>query len=161
MQNGNLQDVGEALKTQEEIGVLTAGCSMRPMLREHKDVVIITRIDRKLKKGDVVVYLDDKGRYVLHRIMRTDKNGYVIRGDNNYFTERGITDKDIVGVLKEFYRSGKYISCAADKKYRLYVFWIMHSYWLRCLYIKGIHPILIKIKHLIFGDRKILKKSDR
>ena len=50
------KDLGKQLEQSNEASSLTAGCSMRPMLRQHKDVVTIKRIDRKLKVGDVVAY---------------------------------------------------------------------------------------------------------
>ena len=149
MQSNDLKTAGQALIENEEISVLTLGCSMRPMLRQHKDIVVIKRIDCKLKKGDVVLYPGNNDQYILHRIMRVRKDGYVIRGDNNYFTEYGITDSNIVGVLKEFYRNGKYVNCASSKGYKLYIFYIRHSYYLRYLWKKIIRPTLGKIKRFI------------
>ena len=151
----NLHSAVEQLKKGIEVNVLTSGVSMRPMLRQHKDIVVIVPVNRKLKKGDVVLYPNRKGDSVLHRIMRFSKDGsYIIRGDNNYFTEYGITDADIVGILKEFYRDGIYVDCATNKKYKLYTFWICHSYYLRYLWKKILCPFLVKIKHAVFGKKK-------
>lgn len=151
MQNHVLQTAGEALKTEAEVAVLTTGNSMRPMLRRHKDLVILKRVDGELKKGDVVLYPGTGGSFILHRIMSIKNGKLIIRGDNNYFTERHIKVQDIVGVLKEFYRDGKYINCEKSFKYKLYVFYICHSYWLRYLWRGIIRPFLGKIK------RKVLK----
>lgn len=150
MQNSNLQDAGTVLQTSDEISVLTSGASMRPMLRQHRDVVVIKRIDRALKKGDVVLYPGGDGRFILHRIMRIKKDGFIIRGDNNYFTEKNVKKENIVGILKEFYREGQYINCETDLKYKLYTFYICHSYWLRYLWRCVIKRILSKIKRMIF-----------
>lgn len=46
----------EALKENGEFASLTVGISMRPMLREHRDVVIIGRVSGRLKKNDVPLY---------------------------------------------------------------------------------------------------------
>lgn len=148
-QNSDLKSAGKALEVSEEIAVLTAGRSMQPMLRQHRDVVIVKRVDRELKKGDVVLYPGKDGQYIFHRIIRIKKDGFIIRGDNNYFTERHIKRKDIVGILKEFYRDGKYINCDTDRKYKIYSFYICHSYGIRYLWKKIIRPILSKIKHSI------------
>ena len=148
MQNSDLKTVGEALKQSEEVSSLTAGCSMRPLFREHKDVVIIKRVDRPLKKGDVVLYPNSSNQYVLHRIMRFKGDTLIIRGDNNYFTEK-IPQKNIVGVLKEFYRNGKYVNCETSKGYKCYVFYIMHSYAVRYVWKKIIRRTLSKIKHAV------------
>lgn len=148
------KDLCTQLEKSNEASSLTSGCSMRPMLRQHKDVVTIKRIDRKLRVGDVVAYKGTGNTYTLHRIMRFKKDGsLVIRGDNNYFTEYGYFASDMVGVLKEFYRDGVYIDCETNRKYKIYVFWIMHSYWLRYLWKKIIRPILGKIKRSIFKNK--------
>ena len=149
MENTDLSNIAKALKTFDEVSSLTSGCSMRPMLRQHKDIVTMKAVDRPLKKGDAVVYPSKDGQFVLHRIVKIKNGEYIIRGDNNYFTEYGITDNDIVGMLKCFYRDGKFIDCETDKKYKLYTFYICHSYILRYLWKKIIRPFLGKIKRAI------------
>lgn len=98
------------------------GVSMKPMLYQNRDLVIIEKIKERPKKGDVVLYR--RGRdYVLHRIVRVSEDGYVIRGDNTYTNETGIADEDLVGILTSFVRGGKTIA-VDDPKYLRYVrFW--------------------------------------
>ena len=150
MQYGDLKNAGEALKAKEEISSLTAGGSMRPMLRQHKDIVIIKRIDRALKKGDVVLYPGPDGRYILHRIVSIKDGRYIMRGDNNYFTEKNVKPESIVGILKEFYREGKFVDCKKNVIYKIYSFYILHSYHLRYLWKRIIKVFLSKIKHTVF-----------
>lgn len=152
MQNNELQSMGEVLKTAPEASSLTWGYSMYPMLRPHKDIVTVSRVNGELKKGDVVLYPGSDGKYILHRIMRIKPDVFIIRGDNNYFTEIIKKDK-IVGILKEFYRGGKHIDCAQNRKYQLYSFYICHSYWLRFLWKRVIRRTLGKIKRLIIKKR--------
>ena len=59
------------------------GVSMKPMLYQNRDLVVIEKVKDRLKKGDVVLYRRGKD-YVLHRIVRVSEDGYVIRGDNTY-----------------------------------------------------------------------------
>ena len=139
----------EALEVNDEISVLTSGCSMQPMLKQHRDIVIIKRIDGKLKKGDVVLYPDNNGKFILHRIISVGKDTCVLRGDNNYFTEKNVKTNSIFGILKEFYRDGKYINCKTDKKYKFYTFYILYSYPFRYFWKKILRPLLSKIKHII------------
>lgn len=151
MQNIELQSMGDVLKTNEEASSFTQGYSMYPMLRHHKDVVTVKRVDRALKKSDVVLYPGNDGKFILHRIMKIKGYTLIIRGDNNYFTEK-VNKNQIIGILKEFYREGKYINCSSDFKYKLYSFYICHSYWLRFIWKRLVLPLLVKIKH------KIIKK---
>ncbi len=148
MQNNDLQTMGEILQVQSEASSLTQGYSMYPLLRPHKDIVTVKRVDRQLKKGDVVLYPGSDGKFILHRIMRIKPDVFIIRGDNNYFTEI-IKKEKIIGLLKEFYRGGKYINCSDNFKYKLYTFYICHSYWLRYLWKRVIRRTLGKIKRFI------------
>ncbi len=141
----------ELLEISEEVHVLTSGISMRPMLREHRDVAVIERVNRKLKKNDVPLYRRAGcDKLVLHRILKVTDNGYVIRGDNLYQNEYDVTDDDIVGVLKAFYREGKYYDCATSKIYHIYIVLNRLSYPIRYSWRIKIKPFLAKIKHLIF-----------
>ena len=100
----------------------TRGISMLPMLHENRDLVVIERADKRLKPGDVALYRRG-GQYVLHRVLEVRPDDYVIRGDNTYFLETGITDADVLGVLTMFVRKGKQIS-VTDPGYLRYVrFW--------------------------------------
>lgn len=146
----DLNSVGEVLKINSEVSVLTKGASMRPMLREHRDIVVIERLTDDLKVGDVVAYPGANQTYTLHRIVRIKKNGdLIIRGDNNYFTEFNIKKENIVGILKEFYREGKYINCKTNKGYKLYTKYIILSYPFRFLWHKS-RKLLVKVKRSIF-----------
>ncbi len=142
-----LKNADIALAEEPEIAVLTRGISMRPMLREHKDIAIIERVTRKLKKYDVPLYRK-KGcdRFILHRIVKITDKGYVIRGDNLYYNEYDVTDDDIIGVLKAFYRNGKYYNCATSKTYKLYIIINQFLFIFRALWWFKIKVILSKIK---------------
>ena len=95
----------------------TVGTSMRPLLRQHKDVVIILPPEGELKPYDVALYRRS-GKYVLHRVLRVMEDHYVIRGDNTYFLER-IPKTDVIGVMTEFNRGGKRHS-VTETGYKIY-----------------------------------------
>lgn len=148
-ENG-FKTAAEALRENEEISVLTAGTSMRPMLRDHKDMVVIKRKNGRLKKNDVPLYSrTGSKKFILHRILKVTPEGYIIRGDNLYKKEYDIKDENIVGVLKAFYRDGKYIDCEKSRGYKIYVFLNRASYPLRYFWGVLIRPTLGKIKRFI------------
>ena len=105
-----------------ENGSLTytnVGTSMMPLLRQGKDLFTITKKGRKrCKKGDVVLYRKS-GKYVLHRIIKVRKNDYVILGDNCISKEYCIKDRDIIGIMTSFVRSGREYS-VNDLSYQIY-----------------------------------------
>lgn len=95
----------------------TAGYSMYPMLKDRRDTIIVRPKTERLKPLDVALYKSG-GRYVLHRVLAVLEDGYIIRGDNCYEDEH-VLEENVFGVLVEFYRKNKHISCT-DKKYLRY-----------------------------------------
>lgn len=97
-----------------------SGDSMEPLIKQDRDLVKIERISGRLKKFDVALYKRDSGQYVLHRVIKVNKDGYVLCGDNRYEKEYGITDRHIIGVLTAVIRNGKEMPVKSFR-YRLYV----------------------------------------
>ncbi len=110
----------------------TVGISMRPLFKDRRDNVLIRPINGKLKKYDVPLYKRGD-RYILHRIIKITKNGYVIRGDNCDNCEFDITDEKIVGVLKGAWRKDKYFS-VDNFFYKVYSRLVVFCHPLRTLY---------------------------
>lgn len=106
------------------------GGSMMPMLRQRRDLLIIERPRGALRKYDIPLYKRDSGKYILHRILKVRKDGYVLCGDNQWRREYGVTDRQIIGVLTAFVRDGKEIP-VTDRRYRLYVHLWCDLFWPR------------------------------
>ena len=84
------------------------GVSMMPLLRQGKDLFIVTKSNgERFSVGDVVLYRRPPNKYVLHRIIEVRRDDYVILGDNCVNKEYGIKDKDIIAVMTGFVRNGK------------------------------------------------------
>ncbi len=147
----NFKNAHQVFKTSDEIVGLTVGTSMLPLFRSDKDMAVVKKIDRPLKVNDVLLYrkkgTDDE--YILHRLIKLKKDGYVIRGDNLYINECNVSDHEIIGVMVGFHRDGKYYECDKSLKYKLYVVYIRISYPARFIF-KKIRPILSRIKRKFF-----------
>ena len=146
-----LKNAEELLKTQDEVMTRTKGISMRPLLRQGRDIVVIKRPQFPLKAGDVPLYrVKGKEELVLHRILRVKKDGtYIIRGDNLFLKEY-VKESQIVGVMKAFYREGRYCDCEKSRKYKLYIILNRASYPLRYLWKCMVRPMLVKVYKKIF-----------
>ena len=146
-----LKNAEELLKTQDEVMTRTKGISMRPLLRQGRDIVVIKRPQFPLKAGDVPLYrVKGKEELVLHRILRVKKDGtYIIRGDN-LFRKEYVKESQIVGVMKAFYREGRYCDCEKSRKYKLYIVLNRVSYPLRYLWKCMVRPMLVKVYKKIF-----------
>ena len=96
------------------------GGSMRPMLRERRDTVLLcSPTQRPPQKYDVVLYRRTNGQFVLHRIIGQKENGFLLCGDHQYVPESGIRAEQVVGVLIGFCRKGRETS-VHSLGYRLY-----------------------------------------
>ena len=96
----------------------TRGISMKPMLYENRDLVIISVPQGRLQPYDVALYRRGSA-YVLHRVIKVREKDYLIRGDNTYHMEV-VPDSAVIGVLTGFKRKGKDYS-VQDPMYRRYV----------------------------------------
>ncbi len=96
----------EELERSGKIIYRNAGVSMRPLIKQDRDILIITKPEGRLKKYDIPLYKKNT-HYVLHRIVKVRENDYVILGDNCLRKEYGITDDQIIGVLTSLVRNGK------------------------------------------------------
>lgn len=146
MKTYDINSVEELLKTQESVAFLTSGTSMRPLLRTHKDIVIIAKPKHPLCVGEVPLYKKAGiQKLVLHRIIGVKSNGtYITRGDNTYHNEQ-VKPCDVVGVMTSLYRSGKYIDCGNSFRYKTYVKVNRLFYPVRWMWHTKVRPFLRKI----------------
>ncbi len=93
------------------------GTSMWPMLKHLQDRVLLKKPE-KLKKGDIILYRRENGRYILHRIIYKEAGGYVCSGDNQWEKEH-IRESWVIAVVTDFYKKEKRYSIC-HKGYRLY-----------------------------------------
>lgn len=131
----------EQLALHGKLIYTNVGDSMEPLIRQGRDLLIITaKPEGRLKRYDVPLYKRDSGQYVLHRILKVRADDYVICGDNRWQREYGITDRHIIGVLTGIVRDGKEIS-VNDGKYHAYV-----HLWCDFFYVRA---FILMVKHYI------------
>lgn len=116
MNNSTFED---EIKRTGQIIYTNVGDSMMPLIKQGRDVLVISAVNGRLKRYDIPLYKRDSGQYVLHRILKVRKNDYVICGDNRCNKEYGITDRHIIGVLSGIIRDGREIP-VTDIKCRIY-----------------------------------------
>ena len=116
MNNSTFED---EIKRMGRIIYTNVGDCMMPLIKQGRDVLVISAVNGRLKRYDIPLYKRDSGQYVLHRILKVRKNDYVICGDNRCNKEYGITDRHIIGVLSGIIRNGREIP-VTDIKCRIY-----------------------------------------
>ena len=116
--------IEQALEKDGFIFTTFKGTSMNPLLISGRDKVYIEKPNGRLSKGDVALYNRSDGSYILHRVFKVLPSSYVFWGDNHFALEYGITDENILGVAKGYYKGEKYIDFSKSKKYAIYkLFW--------------------------------------
>ncbi len=151
MENGN----NISLRVEDELEKYgtyasnTNGTSMRPLFKTHRDAVVLKKVDRPLKKYDVVMYTDDASRYILHRIIKVREDVFVIRGDNTFKKEYVKKDR-VIAYMVSFNRKGKHHEIS-DFGYKFYSRFWNFIYPIRSA-LRKIRTCLGRIK------RKIIKK---
>ncbi len=131
--------IQEVLDSGGEFQLYPRGSSMLPLIQEGRDWVRLIQKGNALHRNDIILYHRSDGSFVLHRIVKIRKDGYVLCGDNQIQLETGIQEDQVIALVKEIGRKGRSIS--------------NHSFWLR-LYerIWGCLPFR-KLYFQIFGHR--------
>lgn len=114
-----------------DVQITVTGNSMSPLFRSCRDTVTLTKCEPSaLKRLDIPLYIRDDGTYVLHRIIKVNKDTYNMAGDNQTVIEKNVKKENVLCVVKGFTRKGKYHSCD-EIPYRLYSFFWSLSVKLR------------------------------
>lgn len=134
--------VHEIIQSGRKAIITVSGNSMRPLIVNNRDKAILRKMG-SLKKGDIVLFKNNDGEYILHRICRIRNNKYETIGD--YCTEKdGLVAKDdIIAVAEAVIRKGRKIPCDS-------LIWRLFSYlWLALLPLRKYLIVMYQL-NLIF-----------
>ena len=142
--------IKEVVDMGKEVTFTPNGKSMLPTLRGGKDEVVVAKPKFPLKKYDMPIYLHESGGAVLHRVIAAcTKNGnttYVLRGDNTYQNEIGITEEQIIAVVTRFKKGDKWYTTDSNG------FKIYSAFW--C----GIYPLRKALRFLFRLPIRVIRK---
>ncbi len=90
-----------ALDTPYPMAAITSG-SMWPVLKKG-DIVLVQGVKNKngIKKGDIVVYKNEKG-FTIHRVVEMRDKELVTKGDANNISDAPIAYEDLIGKAVNF-----------------------------------------------------------
>lgn len=100
-----LEEYRTLLETVDQLPLLISGNSMLPFLVHGRDTVYLTKADRPLRRGDIVLYRRQSGAYILHRVCAVEEETFSAIGDAQMEIEHGIAKQQMIAVV-----------CAADRK---------------------------------------------
>lgn len=141
--------MAEKIANGGEVTFKVAGKSMQPMVFHRRDTVTIKKHSGKLKKYDLPFYRRDDGSFILHRVIKLQKNGnYTCRGDNQWEKEFDVRDDQIIGVVTSFTRGGKVVDVNVSRGYKFYC-----KIWPWVHFLKPLYKYFVKFQS-IFSKNK-------
>ena len=109
-----LEEYRRILAEEPQVAALPlviTGNSMTPFLIPGRDTVYLSRLERPVRRGDILLYQRGSGQYVLHRVWKAEKDGsFTMVGDAQVELERGIRAEQIIAIVTRVTRKEKPIA---------------------------------------------------
>lgn len=86
------------------------GDSMRPLIRRGADKVTVVPLRRPVRPGDIVLFADPDGRYVVHRVWKCGKNKVVTLGDHCNKPDAPLDADRIWGIVTKLERGNRVLT---------------------------------------------------
>lgn len=121
----------ELLEETDPVPLVITGGSMTPFLVHGRDTVYLSKITTPPKRGDMILYRRDNGRYILHRVYRVEDGQYTMVGDAQTLLESGIRRDQMLAVVSAV--------CRKEKLLKKGDFWwdFFETHWLRLLPVRS------------------------
>ena len=104
--------IKELLENDNKAIFTISGYSMLPFMGSYRDSVLLSKKNfENLKKGEIILFKLDCGKYILHRIYKVTDEGYLTMGDGNLHYDGIIRSDQVIGVVEKIYRKNKEIGC--------------------------------------------------
>lgn len=120
-----MEEIRTLVSEGKTVTLTVKGNSMNPFIVHLRDRMTIGPWkDKDIRKGTVALVKDTRGSYVIHRIIKRDKDRVVLLGDGNIgFTETATLD-NVIGIMHNIDRKGR-IWTPQSTLWRLYSwFWM-------------------------------------
>lgn len=116
--------IHEVLDQGKKVKFMVSGTSMLPWIGDNKDQVLVTGIQSQVPKvGDIVLFRDKSGEYILHRIIKKTKGSYLTMGDACYRTDGFVNQSMLIGVVEAIYKKNHVINCSSTLWKIIFYLW--------------------------------------
>lgn len=103
------EDVKHIVAEGGSVSLRVKGGSMRPFLRDGKDIVELEALGGMRPERGMVLLFEHRGTCVLHRLRKIKGNELKFRGDGNYRVSEQCPPEEIVAYVSKINRGGKII----------------------------------------------------
>lgn len=135
----------EELHNGNKVKFTVSGTSMLPWISNDRDQVLLKSLDHNaLQLGDIILFQDKRGEYILHRIYKKETEGFRTIGDGCLYEDGLVLPDKILGVVDKIYRKGKEIDCNSFFWSLIFLIW-RHLLPIR-KYLLNLYFLLIKCK---------------
>lgn len=146
----------EILDGGGDFTLTVTGTSMFPFILGGRDRVTLSPLTGRLKKNDLPLYRRVDGAFVLHRVVRVEKDGtYTMCGDHQWNRERGIRQEQLVALATAYVRKGKKLT-NKNVLYRVY-----RTVWTWLLNVRPAFFRLLDLHSAVkyhFGKKKSVRR---
>ena len=98
-----IPEIARLLQEGKEVRFTPSGVSMRPYIEGDRDSVILAKLSRTPRIGDIILAKAEtpcgRSSYVLHRVIRIEGERFVLQGDGNLAGEEVCALGDIIGTV--------------------------------------------------------------
>lgn len=100
--------LSELIREGKSVSVKITGNSMAPFMYHMRDTIFIKAFEDEPKVGQICLYQRDNGQYVVHRVIKCEKDKtYTIIGDGQTEKEKGIRRDQMIGYVYQIKRKNK------------------------------------------------------
>lgn len=121
-----MEEIRRLISEGKTVSIRAKGNSMNPFIEHMRDEMTMGPWkDEDIRKGCVALVKDTKGNYLIHRIIKRDKETVTLIGDGNVGLYETAELNNIIGIMYSVTRKGK-VWNADSKVWKLYSwFWML------------------------------------
>ena len=103
-----MEEIRTLISEGKTVSLTVKGNSMNPFIVHLRDQIVLGPWkDEDIKKGTVALVKDNRGNYLIHRIIRRDEKTVTLLGDGNIAMTETATFENIIGIMYSITRKGK------------------------------------------------------
>lgn len=122
-----INEIVSILNEGYEAPLNITGNSMFPFLKNGRDSVLLKKFVAPAQNGDILLYRRDDGSFILHRVVKTEKNLLWFAGDAQSVIEGPVHESEVLAIAVKAKRNGKWIS-EKDSEWNFY-----KNKWIKCI----------------------------